>query len=394
MTNHIAALLLALTLNLFTMAVALPAVMGKVNAAARRAQVGVVLQALGWGLLLLSGLTVAGGWRDRLLSSGSMACLAGSLALLGTAFNLWCGRAAHDRLPAIIAVVLPFGYALGFSNYAFRVFWANGLMAALMLVVTAALVRRPVEPVGRWRWVLVVSLSAQMVVTAWRGILGGFFTDSYPEFLAPHPVNYAFVVVANSTAVLSLTGILLAHRDEAARALQRLASLDGLTGAFNRRAWLLQATTELAVSRRYGQPLALLMIDLDHFKNINDSFGHEAGDRALVFMARSLQASARTGDLVGRYGGEEFCVLMSHADGAAARAFDDRLRQDLGKTAIAELGFALTYSAGIALRGAAGDTLETMLRRADDGLYRAKDQGRDRTLEEEATPSLRLAGRV
>lgn len=214
MPNDIASLLLAVTISLMTMAIALPAVMGQVNSAARRAQIGVMLQATGWALLLVSGLVESGGWLDRLLSSLSMANLAGGLALLATAFDLWCGRAAHDRMPAIIAVVLPVGYALGFSSYAFRVGWANGLLALQMAMVAVALARAPLVPVGRWRWLLVGSLLAQMVMTTWRGVLGAFFTESYPTFLAPHPVNYMFAIVANATTVLTLVAILLAHRDE------------------------------------------------------------------------------------------------------------------------------------------------------------------------------------
>src|SRR5439155_14389220 len=127
--------------------------------------------------------------------------------------------------------------------------------------------------------------------------------------------------------VLFLVAILLAHREEAARELESLATLDGLTGAFNRRAWLIHAHRELAMSERYGHPVALLMIDLDHFKHVNDTRGHEAGDDALKFVARALQAAVRVGDVVGRHGGEEFCVLMNHADDAAAIAFDARVRE-------------------------------------------------------------------
>lgn len=381
MPNDIQSLLLALTVSTLTMAVALPAVMGAVNAAARRAQAGVALQAIGWVLLLLSGVVAADSLADRVLSTLSMFGIACGLALNATAFDLWCGRAAHARAPMLIAVLMPIGYAIGFSSYAFRVGWANGLLALQMALVAATLVRKPAVPVGRWRWLLVVALVAQMVVTAWRGVLGGFFTAEFPAFLWPHPVNFTFALVANATAVLSLAGILLAHRDEAARALERLATIDGLTGVLNRRAWLLQANTEMEVSSRYNHPLAVLMIDLDYFKQINDSSGHEAGDRALQFVAKALQAAVRSGDLVGRYGGEEFCVLMNHADAAAASAFDRRMRMYLSEAAPRELGYALSYSAGIAMRTSADDTLSAMLRRADATLYAAKAQGRARTLD-------------
>jgi diguanylate cyclase (GGDEF)-like protein len=363
------------------MAIALPAVMGQVNVPARRAQAGVMLQAAGWALLLASGLADASSIADRLLSTLAMAGITGGLALNAIAFDLWCGRTAHSRAPLLIAVVLPLGYAIGFSSYPFRVGWANGLLTLQMALVTVALWREPLVPVGRWRWLLVVILLAQMVVTAGRGVLGAFFTESYPSFLAPHPVNLAFALIANATTVLSLVAILLAHRDEAARELQRLATVDGLTGVFNRRAWMLAASTELAIGTRYGHPVAVLMIDLDHFKQINDTHGHDAGDRALRFMARVLQAAVRPGDLVGRYGGEEFCVLMNHADDGAALAFDARMRGYLNEVAHRELGFALGYSAGIAIGGAEGDALEAVLKRADATLYRAKAQGRAQTLD-------------
>ena len=381
MPIDIASLLLAMTVAMVTIAIALPAVMGAVNAPARRAQIGMTLHAAGWVLLLLSGFVAAGSLADRTLSTLAMAGIAGGLAFNATAFDLWCGRVAHDRAPALIAIVLPIGYAVGFSNYAFRVGWANGLLTLQMAMVAAALWRTPVVPVGKWRLLLVVSLVAQMLVTAWRGVLGAFFTESYPTFLAPHPVNLAFAVIGNATTVLSVVAILLAHRDEAARELERLAMVDGLTGVFNRRAWLAKAGTALVLSVRYGHPLAVVMIDLDHFKQINDSRGHDAGDRALRFVAAALQSAMRTGDVVGRYGGEEFCVLMNHADQAAAGAFDARLRKQLTQAATAELGFALSFSAGIAMRTSTLDTLDALLKRADAKLYHAKAQGRSRTVD-------------
>ncbi|MFM9434062.1 diguanylate cyclase [Janthinobacterium sp. CG_23.3] len=381
MPTDIASLLFALTLNMLVMSVALPSVMGEVNTAARRAQAGIFAGAVGWALLLGSGLTDAGSWADRALSTLAMAGIAGGMALNAVAFDLWCGRTTSSRAPAAIAVLLTLGYGIGFSSYAFRVGWANGLLALQMAMVAATLWRKPLVPVGRWRWLLVVALLAQTIVTAWRGVLGAFFTDQFPTFLTLHPVNIAFGLVANVTSMLSLAGILLAHRDEAARGLQLLATLDGLTGVFNRRAWLVQAKLDLAISVRYDQPLVLLMLDLDYFKQINDSHGHEAGDRALRFFAVALQTVSRTGDVLCRYGGEEFCVLMNRADHAATQSFDQRLRALLAASAQEQLGHQLSYSAGVATRVGAGDTLEAMLRRADVALYGAKALGRARTLD-------------
>ena len=384
MPNDIASLILALTVSMATMALALPAVMGQVNSAARRAQAGVGLQALGWLLLLASELAAPGSWSDRVFSTLSMAGIAGGMALNATAFDLWCGRVASPRLPTIIAVVLTAGYAAGFSSYAFRVSWANGLLALQMTLVAVSLGRKPLVPVGRWRWLLVFALALQVVVTGWRGLLAALDTSAFPAFMTPHPVNLMFALVANATAVLSLIGILLAHRDEAARALERLATVDGLTGVLNRRAWLAHAGVELANGMRYGHRLAVLVIDLDHFKQVNDSRGHEAGDQALQFFARALQSACRAGDLVCRYGGEEFCVLINRADLASTRAFDRRIRTYLAEASPRELGYALNYSAGISISALEDETIEAMLRRADVALYSAKALGRACTLDAEA----------
>ena len=383
MPHDIASLLLALTVNMLTVAVALKAVMGRVNLAARRAQWGAALQAAGWALLMLSNLPVSGSWADWLLSTLAMFSISAGLSLYAMAYDLWCGRRVSSKAPGVTAVILTLGYAIGFWHYAFRVGWANGLLAVQMLMVAGTLLRKPSVPVGRWRWLLFVALVAQAVVTAWRGVLGAFFTAQMPSFLSPHPVNFLFAIVANATTVLSLVGVLLAHRDEASRELERLASQDSLTGVLNRRAWLVQANTELAVSVRYDHPLAVLMIDLDHFKQVNDRYGHAAGDRALQFVAAALQAAVRVGDVVGRYGGEEFCVLMNHADQEAAQAFDRRMRNYLTEAAPRELGHELSFSAGIAMRASGDDTLEDMLKRADMRLYGAKAQGRSCTLDED-----------
>jgi diguanylate cyclase (GGDEF)-like protein len=380
MQIDVSTLLIAMTLNLLTMAVALPYFMGQVDRPARRAQAGVALQAAGWVLLLLSSLCDPGGWPDRTLSTLSMGCIAGGMAFNAVAFDLWCGRRATARAPAIIAVLLTVGYGAGFSDYAFRVGWANGLLTLQLAMVVIALCRRPLAPVGRWRWLLVISLLAQMVVTAWRGALGAFYSAEFPNFFAPHVVNLGFALVANVTVVLSLAAILLAHRDQAARELERLATVDGLTGALNRRAWLAQAGVDLAMSVRYRQPMGVLMLDLDHFKRLNDTRGHAAGDLALQRFAAALRAVSRTGDVYCRYGGEEFCVLLNRADFAAVRAYDARLRGWLAEHVAPRLDFDLSYSAGIAMRLSDADTIEAMLRRADAALYQAKAGGRAHTL--------------
>jgi diguanylate cyclase (GGDEF)-like protein len=223
-----------------------------------------------------------------------------------------------------------------------------------------------------------------MVVTASRGVLGAFYTELFPNFFTPHPANVTFALATNVTVVMSLVGILLAHRDEAQRELERQASTDGITGALNRRAWLERATLVVSDSQRLQQPLCVLLLDLDHFKEINDTYGHEAGDRALKLFVDGMNTVGGQRNLVCRYGGEEFSVLKRDADLEAIRAYDQRLRVWLAEAGPRELGMPLTYSAGITLLQGQHDTVESMLRRADSLLYSAKMLGRNRTLDEQA----------
>lgn len=373
-------LFIVMTLNLSIMALALPYFMGRVNRAARYAQTGIALQTAGWICLLASSTCERGGWGDQLLSTLSMGCISGGMVFNAMAFQLWCGWSASVRAPAAIAVLMTLGYGIGFSDYAFRVGWANGLLALQVATVIHTLCRRPQVAVGRWRWLLVICLSIQMIVLACRAVLGGFHTDAFPNFFGPYLVNQVFALTSNAMMVLSVVTILLAHRDEAARELERLATLDGLTGALNRRAWLLQAGIDLASSQRYQQSLGLLMLDLDYFKQINDTHGHAVGDRALQVFVTGLRAVSRSGDVFCRYGGEEFCVLLNCADLGAVMAYDARLRGWLAEHAPRELGLALSYSAGIDMRVHDSDSIDSMLQRADVALYRAKSQGRGCTL--------------
>ncbi|WP_300757061.1 GGDEF domain-containing protein [Janthinobacterium sp.] len=376
----VSSLFIAMTLNLLIMAVALPYFMGRVKRAARYAQAGIALQTAGWIFLLLSSICQRGGWADHLLSTLAMASVSSGMVFNAMAFELWCGRKPAAYVPAIIAVLMTAGYGIGFSHYAFRIGWANGLLALQIATVIVSLCRTPQLPVGRWRWLLVISLSIQMVVLALRGVLGLFYTAEFPNFYAPHLVNQVFALSSNAMMVLSVVAILLAHRDETARELERLATLDGLTGALNRRAWLLQCRIDLASSLRYRQPVGVLLLDLDYFKQINDTHGHAVGDHALQLFVSGLRAVSRAGDLFCRYGGEEFCVLLNCADFDAVMAYDKRLRQWLVQHSAGELGFELSYSAGIAMRTHDTDTIETLLQRADIALYQAKSQGRGRAL--------------
>jgi len=364
--------------NVLVLASTLPVIMGRqLSPAARAARRSLIFQGVGWVALILSGLW-PDTWLDQSLSTFSMACISVSHWLLFAAFKAWLGPRPFEKSLLVILIIMPIGYALTFSSYPVRVGWSN-LLIAMQLLMLARATLRPISTLGgRWRWVMFGCLALMAVLTAGRGIMGAFFTALYPNFTAPHPFNLAALLAANITLVLANVSILVAWREEAERELQQQANLDPVTTVFNRKGWNLAASNAFAHARRHGLPLALLSLDLDHFKQINDLHGHEGGDRALHLFGKLLQSGQRAGDVIARIGGEEFCVLLAQGDAEAANGFDRRLRLALAEEAPRQLGHSLNFSAGTACLGANDDSLVTLMRRSDEALYRAKAQGRAR----------------
>ena len=164
---------------------------------------------------------------------------------------------------------------------------------------------------------------------------------------------------------------------EADRRLLHMATYDALTGLLNRNAILRELAREHERARRYNRDLSVLMIDLDHFKQINDNWGHPAGDRVLAIMGRILRNAVRTCDHAGRYGGEECMVILVETPAPAAAVVAERIR-----AAVAAEDFGIdrpiTVSLGVAATTSADTGAERMLERADTALYAAKGAGRNR----------------
>jgi len=169
---------------------------------------------------------------------------------------------------------------------------------------------------------------------------------------------------------------------ETQAALAHQATHDTLTGIFNRRAILDQLARELARTLRQGGRLSVGMCDIDNFKEINDSFGHQAGDEVLVAFARCLQANLREYDYVGRYGGEEFLIIASGSTGESDDGLFERLRQQVAalevKTGV-DGNVSITVSIGTA-PGTSLSTVDALLVAADEALYLAKAAGRNRVV--------------
>lgn len=366
-------LMAVMATNLFMISAALPLIMGRgVSRAARHVQASLLLQAVAWAAIIASSSL----W-DQALSTLSIACNAAAQWMLYRALEEWLGPRPLPRLLLVLVIAAPLGYTLGFGHYAWRVGWANFLMAAILCIVARATLAPVVESSLRWRSLLLGCLLTSAAFTLARGMLGAF-TDQYPSFRTPHPVNLAAAVATNVSLVLGTVALLVAWRAEAEQKLRTLAMTDGLTGLLNQRSFTQQGASLLAHAARHQLPVTALMLDVDHFKQINDTRGHEAGDRALQLFARLLGDTCRSGDLIGRLGGEEFGVLLLHNSAPAGMAFDRRLRRRLHAASVAELGFALDYSAGLATPTPGETDLAALMARADRALYEAKTAGRGR----------------
>jgi diguanylate cyclase (GGDEF)-like protein/PAS domain S-box-containing protein len=164
--------------------------------------------------------------------------------------------------------------------------------------------------------------------------------------------------------------------------VQDLALTDALTGLYNRRGLFEIGHIEFSRIHRLGRPFSFIMIDIDHFKRVNDQYGHPIGDQVLQFLASELQSTVRGTEIVGRYGGEEFAILLSGSDGEAAMKFAERLRARIEQTPFyaGENEIRLTISLGVAAYNDNNPDLETMVARADQALYVAKHKGRNRVV--------------
>ncbi len=168
--------------------------------------------------------------------------------------------------------------------------------------------------------------------------------------------------------------------------LELYSVTDALTGLYNRRYLSQRLDHEFSKAQRYGYDLSLMILDLDHFKNINDKFGHLAGDSVLISVARLLRNCFRETDLVGRYGGEEFFVILPHTNQEQAKYSAEKLRSQLAELAIDAIGGGVvTTSIGVASFPESGiHVLDELVRRADNALYAAKEQGRNCVVQAQA----------
>ena len=331
---------------------------------------------LGFSMLQLTPEN-AGGW----IIGGSVLFAAGS-GLQFAGIQAFMEKPPDWRIPliALFAVLLQAAwFTLAQPNIVARSV-LNDLIFAAVDAASARMLLIPVrQPLRTACWLTGFSFSALALMFFFRAMALMLLPSLHYTLYAHLFVNSAMLFVGSIMQLCLTFGFVLMLNYRLADELQHLAARDFLTGAFNRRSLENEAERLIESCSRRGEKLAVMMIDVDRFKDINDRYGHAAGDEVLRRLAVVANGVIRSGDYFARYGGEEFCVLLHAVTAEQAWVLAERLRETyagmpvrFGKEAIRS-----TISIGIAEAGP-GITLASLFSRADEALYRAKQEGRNR----------------
>lgn len=205
------------------------------------------------------------------------------------------------------------------------------------------------------------------------GILVSVATATYWNIT--EQTKYPFLTWVANIAVLTVVTMVFEGFERRIRQVNRQASTDGLTGLLNRGAFIQQAKSALAEADKLRSSCALVLIDCNRFKEVNDIHGHAAGDQALKALSRALRDSSQGDDIIGRLGGDEFVVLLAETDSVGANLFLNRLHGTLKRNS-ATLPFELTVSAGVAYFGYDARSLDMLMQVADEKMYANKQRAR------------------
>ena len=284
------------------------------------------------------------------------------------------------------------------DNFAARVSLVSLVIGLQAVWTLAAALERRHATVGRGQWLLVAGLGLEAVVLGGRALLA--LSDSaVATTILQGSVLQTFTFMSTFSVVLiSSMGFVFMARDRADENNRVLAAVDPLTSVANRRSLIAALDRDISRAGRTREPIALMMVDIDHFKAINDRHGHLAGDQVLCKVVEVLRERVRAQDLVGRYGGEEFMVLLPDTTLPGAEQLARELCQAVadarcplapagGDATAPDAGIAVTVSIGVfGGRLEPGDSWDMLIAAADRALYQAKENGRNRV---EVATSLR-----
>lgn len=308
-------------------------------------------------------------------------------AVLVAAYGIgWLGARKFEDRPLIVPVALA-GAAVWLLACTIGAVYASpparaalvAVIVVVYLLLSAWEFYRTRHAALMSRWPIVVILLVHAAIFSLRVPLAGTWADAVEE---KSPLSWHVAVVLEAM----LAGFCIAYllgsmaRERIVLKFQSDALVDPLTGVPNRRAFFEQGERLLRRVLHSGQPVAVLALDLDRFKTINDTFGHQAGDRVLIAFSEAATASLRPGDLFGRIGGEEFACILPNASREGAALVGERIRKRFAATTVTIGGtdVTATVSVGGAVADGAEQALADLVADADKALYRAKANGRDR----------------
>ena len=301
-------------------------------------------------------------------------------------FNFGIVKAANGKPPlraglalCIVAIGLLAWISLATPNYAAAVLIQNLVFAVLYLYTAVVCLRAQTAKGNHTFRLLGVLFVVLIVVIAWR-VAGGVFDLTFG--LSP-TLPRLFWIAVSLISFPMITVLLTLHTSQRLQEeIEAQARRDALTDAYNRRAFIEFGDMEWSRSVRHDYPLAVLSVDIDHFKNFNDQYGHQTGDAALVQVSKVAHAALRADDIWCRYGGEEFIALLPNTTCEQAMAVAERLRLAVANTTIASprgpLG--VSVSIGVAERSVNHVRLSDVLAASDAALYKAKAAGRNRAI--------------
>lgn len=307
-------------------------------------------------------------------------------------------REFHGRTTSIWWHVLPVlavaGMFVFVMNDSIARIILHGVVFGVWALALAVMVQRlNPESRGSARWLMLGGYLIGAATMGSRAVVSVVDPGAIPSFLGPSAfqgINFLFVL---AVILVTSVGFLLLHKERSEEAAQKLALTDPLTGAFNRRTFLELAEKEIARTRRARGSLSLIMLDLDHFKQMNDRNGHLAGDEVLKGVVAITLTCLRKEDFLVRYGGEEFCILLPSVAIDRAAVMAERIREAVEQARFSFKGRALsvTISIGVTTLSMEGnENVDTVVNRADEALYAAKKAGRNRVVAFPANTTLAM----
>lgn len=307
--------------------------------------------------------------------------LSGSLLFYLLVRTGWSERLSPAE-PSMTLVQTVHGVVAIVGSYAITGPARGAVLAILVLVLAYGMFSLTVQQA---RGLAVFALFALVTVMVWKHRTQ---PQRYPGGVEAVHLAFAVVVLAGVSVLSMRMGLLRRRLREQKQALAQsleqirlLATLDELTGLTNRRHMVELMQDEQLRQQRSGSTMSLVLLDLDHFKRVNDDYGHKAGDTVLRAFADSVRLGLRSSDVLARWGGEEFLLLLPATGPTEALQCVERMREGLARVSLADIAtdLTLTFSAGL-VAFEAGQPIDTVIERADQALYRAKQAGRNRTI--------------